>query len=132
NFIVERKDGRLDPRAAEMLRDLNNRQEQIIERVKTIRKELKNLYLPTDHLDEVLAQLTANLDALKEQPDPELFRLQSQVLDQRRNTVRVFPAPPSGFQPSLPRARALHGRILDEPARDPLPGYEEAAKRYYE
>jgi hypothetical protein len=132
NFIVERKDGRIDPRVADMLRDLSSHQEQMIERVKAIRKELKNLYLPTDHVDDVLAQLTANLEALKAQPDPELFRLQSQVLDQLRNTVRVFQTPTSGFQPSLPRERALHGRILDEPARDPLPGYEEAVKRYYE
>jgi hypothetical protein len=132
NFIVERKDGRLDPKVAEMLRDLTSRQEQIIERVKSIRKELRNLYLPTDHLDDVLARLTANLEALKEQPDPELFRLQNQALDQLRNTVRVFQAPASGFQPSLPRERALHGRVLDEPARAALPGYEEAVKRYYE
>lgn len=132
NFIVERKDGRLDPRVAEMLRDLNNRQDQVIERVKAIRKELKNLYLPTEHLDEILAQLQANQEALKAQPEPEIFRLQSQALDQLRSTVRVFQAPTSGFQPSLPRERALHGRVLDEPARDPLPGYEEAVKRYYE
>ncbi len=132
NFIVERQDGRLDPRVAEMLRDLTSRQEQLIERVKAVRKELRNLYLPTDHVDEVLAQLTANLEALKEQPEPELFRLQMQALDQLRNTVRVFGAPTSGFQPSLPRQRSLHGRVLDEPARDALPGYEEAVKRYYE
>ena len=51
NFIVERKDGRLDPKVDEMLRDLTSRQEQIIERAKAIRKELRNLYLPTDHID---------------------------------------------------------------------------------
>ena len=50
-----------------------------------------------------LAQLAANFEALKEQPDPELFRLQMQALDQLRNTVRVFQPPTSGFQPSLPR-----------------------------
>ncbi len=132
NFIVERQDGRLDPRVAEMLRDLTSRQEQLIERVKAVRKELRNLYLPTDHVDDVLAQLAANLEALKEEPDPELFRLQMQALDQLRSTVRVFQPPTSGFQPSLPRERALHGRVLDEPARDALPGYEEAVKRYYE
>jgi hypothetical protein len=132
NFIVERKDGRLDPKVAEMLRDMTSRQEQLIERVKSIRKELRNLYLPTEHIDEVLARLMENLEALKEQPDAELFRLQSQALDQLRNTVRVFQAPTSGFQPSLPRERGLHGRVLDEPARDALPGYEEAVKRYYE
>ncbi len=132
NFLVERKDGRLDPRVADMLRDLTSRQEQLIERVKSVRKELRNLYLPTEHIDEVLSQLTANLEALKEQPEPELFRLRSQALDQLRNTVRVFQAPTSGFQPSLPRERSLHGRVLDEPAREPLPGYEEAVKRYYE
>src|SRR5205814_3144878 len=113
NFIVERKDGRLDPKVAEMLKDLTSRQEQLIERVKAVRKELRNLYLPTDHLDEALAQLAANLEALKEQPDAELFRLQSQALDQLRSTVRVFRSPVSGFQPSLPRERSLHGRVLD-------------------
>jgi hypothetical protein len=132
NFIVERKDSRLDPRVAEMLRDLTSRQEQLIERVKAIRKELRNLYLPTDHIDELLARLSTNLEALKDFPDPELFRVQSQALDQLRSTVRVFQAPTSGFQPSLPRERSLHGRVLDEPARDALPGYEEAVKRYYE
>src|SRR5262249_52140111 len=132
NFIVERKDGRLDPRVAEVLRDLTSRQEQLIERVKAIRKELRNLYLPTDHIDDVLARLTANLEALKNRPDPELCGMQVQALDQLRSTVRVFQPPTRGFQPSLPRQRALHGRVLDEPARDALPGYEEAVKRYYE
>jgi hypothetical protein len=132
NFIVERKDGRLDPKVAEMLRDLTSRQEQLIERVKAIRKELRNLYLPTDHIDDIVARLSANLEALKDFPDPELFRVQSQALDQLRSTVRVFQAPTSGFQPSLPRERSLHGRVLDEPARDVLPGYEEAVKGYYE
>jgi hypothetical protein len=132
NFIVERKDGRLDPKVAEMLRDLTSRQEQLIERVKSLRKELRNLYLPDDHISELLGKLTANLDALKDFPDPELFRMQSEALDQLRNTVRVFQPPTSGFQPSLPRERSLHGRVLDEPARAPLPGYEEAVKRYYE
>src|SRR5262249_5967058 len=59
NQIVERQGGRLDPKVAEMLRDLTAKQEQIIERAKAIRKELKNLYLPTDHLDELLTTLTA-------------------------------------------------------------------------
>jgi hypothetical protein len=130
--IVERQDGRMDPRVAELMRDLTSKQEQVIERVKTIRKELKNLYLPTDHLDELTAQLQANLEALKEQPDPELFRQQSQMLDQLRNTIRVFQSPQTGFQPSLPRERVIRGRVLDQPARVIVPGYEEAVKRYYE
>lgn len=130
--IVERQDGKLDPRVAEMLRDLNNRQEQLIERVKIIRKELRNLYLPTDHLDEILAELTANLASLKERPNAELFRLQRQALDRLRGTVRVFQQAHAGFQPSVPREQVIEGRILDEPARQTLPGYEEAVKQYYE
>jgi hypothetical protein len=132
NQIVERQGGRLDPKVAEMLRDLTSRQEQLIERVKTIRKELKNLYLPTDHLDELLANLTANLEALKQRPDPELFRLQVQTLDRLAGTVRVFHAAQANFQPSLPREQVIRGRVLDEPTRLTLPGYEDAVKRYYE
>lgn len=132
NFIVERKDGRLDPRVAEMLRDMTSHQEQLIERVKAVRKELRNLYLPTDHVDEVLAKLMSNLEALKDEPSPDLFRQQAQALDQLRSTMRVLQGPTSGFQPSLPRERTLHGRTVDEPAREALPGYEEAVKRYYE
>jgi hypothetical protein len=130
--IVERQDGRLDPKMAELLRDLNSEQEQVLERVKAIRKELKNLYLPTDHLDEIAAKLQANLEALKERPDPELFRQQSRLLDSLRQTVRVFQPPQSGFTPSLPRDQAVKGRVVDEPASEPWPGYEEATKRYYQ
>jgi hypothetical protein len=130
--IVERQDGKLDPRVAELMRDLDARHEQLIERIKAIRKELKNLYLPTDHLDQVLADLTANYSSLKERPNPELFRHQQQALDRLRGSVRVFHQAHAGFQPSVPREQVIQGRILDDPARQALPGYEEAVKQYYE
>jgi hypothetical protein len=130
--IVERQAGKLDPRVAEMMRDLDSKHEQLIERIKAIKKELKNLYLPTDHLDELMAELNSNFSALKERPDPELFRVQQQALDRLRGTVRVFHQAHAGFQPSVPREQAVQGRILDDPARQTLPGYEDAVKQYYQ
>ncbi len=132
NTIVERQGGRLDPKVAALLRDLDGKQEQVIERIKAIRKELKNLYLPTDHLDEIAKALRANLDRLKERPDPELFKTQQRTLDRLRSAARVFRRANAGFQPSLPRQQVIRGRVLDEPARQALPGYEEAVKRYYQ
>src|SRR6185369_8965902 len=51
-YIVERQGDKLDPKVAAMLKDMTSKQEQIIERLKAIKKELRNLYLPTEHLDE--------------------------------------------------------------------------------
>lgn len=132
NSIVERQGDKLDPRTADMLRDLTHRQEQVIERIKAIKKDLRRLYLPTDHLEQMEAELRVNLERLKERPDSELFRLQIQTIDRLAGTVKVFQAPRAGFQPSLPRERVIKGHVLDEPARQTLPGYEEAVKRYYE
>ena len=132
NSIVERQDGKIDARVAEMLRDLTGNQEQIIERLKTIRKELKNLYLPTDHIDEIMAELNANLASLKERPSAEVFRMQQQTIDRLRSSLKVLHQAHAGFQPSVPREQAVQGRILGEPARATLPGYENAVKRYYE
>jgi hypothetical protein len=132
NTIVERQGERLDPRVAEMLRDLTSRQEQVIERIKAVKKDLRRLYLPTDHLDQLEAELRVNLERLKERPDSELFRLQMQTIDRLAGTVKVFQAARSGFQPSLPRERVIRGRVIDEPARQALPGYEDAVKRFYE
>jgi hypothetical protein len=132
NTIVERQGDKMDPRVADMLRDLNSRQEQVIERIKAIKKDLRRLYLPTDHLDQMEAQLRVNLERLKERPDAELFRMQMQTIDRLAGTVKVFQAPRAGFQPSLPRERVIKGRVIDEPSRQTLPGYEEAVKRYYE
>ena len=132
NSIVERQGDKIDASVAEMLQDLTGTQEQIIERLKTIRKELKNLYLPTEHLDELMAQLNANLASLKERPNAELFRMQQQTIDRLRSALKVLHQAHSGFQPSVPRDQAVQGRILDEPASAALPGYEDAVKRYYE
>jgi len=132
NAIVERQDGKMDPRVADMLRDLNGTQEQVIERLKVIRKELKSLYLPTDQVNEAMAKLTANLAAMEERPSADLFRLQSQTLDKLRGAMAVFTQYGAGFQPSLPRDQAVRGRVLDDPAHQPIPGYEEAVKHYYE
>jgi len=130
--IVERRDGKLDPRIAEMLRDLESDQEQVIERIKAIKKELKELYLPTEQFDELQARLAANLDRLKEAPDADVFRLQQRTLDELRAAVRVFAPAATAFAPSLPRDQAVRGPVIDEPARQVIPGYEEAVKAYYE
>jgi hypothetical protein len=131
NTIVERQGKPLDPRVAAMLRDMEGDQEQMIERANALRKELKNLYLPTDHLDELIAQISQNLEKLRETPDEETFREQVELIDELRSEARVFNRAQSGFQPSLPRNQQVRGRILDEPAAPPVPGYEEAVKAYY-
>jgi len=130
--IVERQGDAFSADKAEQLRDLTSDQEQLIERIKSIRKDLKNLYLPTDHLDSAIAELTANLEALKESPGPEVFRRQRQALDRLTATLRVFRAARSDFQPSLPRDQQIRGRILDDPARPVHPEYEQQIKQYYE
>jgi hypothetical protein len=131
NYLVERQGGKMDARAAAQLRDLTSKQEQVIERLKAIKKELRNLYLPTEHLDDLAAALEANLESLRDRPDPELFRLQLQTLARLQSAARVFGGATAGLQPSLPRDRIIHGRILDEPAPPALPGYEDAVKDYY-
>lgn len=130
-YIVERQGDKIDAATAALLRDMTSKQEQVIERLKAIKKELRNLYLPTDHLDELAAQLESNLASLKEQPDPELFRQQVQTLDKLRGAMRVFRSANAGLQPSLPRERVIQGRVLDEPASQAIPGYEDAVRQYY-
>jgi len=131
-FIVERADGKLDPKIGELFRDVNTRQDQMIERIKAIKKELRNLYLPTEHLDEIEQQLQASLDRLKERPDAESYRQHVESLARLRAAISVFQAPAGGMESGTARERSVRGRALDDPARAPLPGYEEATKRYYE
>jgi hypothetical protein len=131
NYLVERQGDKLDPKVAAQLRDLTSKQEQLIERLKAIKKELRNLYLPSEHLDELAASLEANLEILKDRPEAELFRMQVQNLERLRGALRVYGNTGASFQPSLPRERAVRGRVLDEPSRPTLPGYEEAVKEYY-
>jgi hypothetical protein len=132
NSIVERQGGKLDASVAEMMRDMNGKQEQIIERLKTIRKELKNLYLPTEHLDQLIDQMQANLHSLNDRPTSDIFRLQQQTLERVRGVLQVFHQAHSGFQASLPREQRVRGNVLDDPARSVPPGYEEAVKTYYQ
>jgi hypothetical protein len=129
--IVERAGEPIDAETAALLRDMNSKQEQVIERLKVLRKELKNLYLPTEHLDELASQLAANLDSLKDRPDAELFRLQGEQLQRLHGALRVFAGAQAGLEPSLPRERVLRGRVLDEPSSPVIPGYEEAVKQYF-
>ena len=131
NQVVERKGAPLDPRVAERMYTMRNKQEQLVQRIKALRKELNNLYLPTDHLDEVMRQLQANMDRLTEKPDADIFRMQVEQLDKLKSTVMVFSRPTSQFGQGLQREQAVKGRVLDEPAAPPLPGYEEAVSRYY-
>ncbi len=132
NSIVERQGGKLDASVAEMMRDMNGKQEQIIERLKTIRKDLKNLYLPTEHLDQLIDQMQANLHSLNDRPSAEIFRLQQQTFERVRGVLQVFHQAHSGFQASLPREQRVRGNVLDDPARSVPPGYEEAVKTYYQ
>ncbi len=130
--IVERKGKPLDFEVAQALRDLESKQEQIIERIKAVKKDLDNLYLPSDQLDEMTAQLRSNLERLVEKPDAELFREQMATLDRLRGALVVFNRPASEFQPSLAREQRVGGDILDEPPWRAVPGYEDAVKAYYE
>lgn len=132
NQIVERKGKPLDARIAEMMYDLEGSQEQVIERIKAIQKELDRLYLPTDHLDEIMAQLKANLDQLGALPDMDIFRQQFELLDKLRSTVVVFDSPASDYEQSVRREQVIRSRILDEPPAPPIPGYEDTVSRYYE
>jgi hypothetical protein len=132
NSIVERQGGKLDASVAEMMRDMNGKQEQLIERLKTIRKDLKNLYLPTEHLDQLIDQMQANLHSLADRPTADIFRLQQQTIEQVRGVLQVFHQAHSGFQASLPREQRVRGDVRDDPARSVPPGYEEAVKTYYQ
>lgn len=132
NQIVERQGKPLDPRVAEMMRDLESNQAQVIQRIKAIRKKLDQLYLPTDHLDDIMAQLTANLDRFEEAPDGEIFRKQIELLDQLKATVVVFNQAGNEFEQSLQRDQRLRGQVLDESATPAMPGYEDATRAYYE
>jgi hypothetical protein len=131
HYIVERQGDKFDAKSAAMLRDMTSKQEQVIERLKSIKKELRNLYLPTEHLDDMAAALQTGLETLKERPDGDLFRMQLQNLDRLRGALQVFQGAGTSFRPTLPRERALRGRILDEPARPVIPGYEDAVKQYH-
>src|SRR5204863_30892 len=82
-------------------------QKQLIERANALRKELKNIYLPTDHLDDLIAQLNQNLEKLRENPTAEAFRTQQELLDRLRSEARVFNRAQAGFQPSLPRQQQV-------------------------
>ena len=130
--IVERQGAPLDPRIAERMRDTNGRHDQVIDRIKALKKELDRLYLPSDHLDELMKKMAANLDRLTHMPDPEIFRQQVELLDRLAGAVVVFGRPESVYQQTLPREQIIRGRILDEPARPTPPHYEEAVSRYYE
>lgn len=131
HFMVERQGNKLAAEVAEMMRDMNSKQEQTLERLKAIRKDLKNLYLPTEHLDELIGQMQANLHSLSERPSVEIFRLQQQTLEQLKGALAVFHQAHAGFQQSLPREQAVRGKVRDNPSRAVPPGYEEAVAAYY-
>ncbi|MEO6848943.1 MAG: hypothetical protein ABI443_14445 [Chthoniobacterales bacterium] len=124
--------GQLDPKVAAMLRDLKGSQDQIIERVNALKKEFKDLYLPTERLDELSKQLVANLEKMKESPDADFFKEQEQILNQLRTEAMVFGRAVSNNQPSVPRNQAVQGRVMDEPPSHTNPGYQKAVSRYYE
>lgn len=131
NKIVERMGKPMDPKVAELLRDLESDQEQLIERVKTIRKQFDDLYLPSEQLDRIIDEMTANLDRLKQQPDAEVFRQMIETLDRLRSVASVYNMSGSGFEPAVPRRQTIDGHILDEAPQPAMPGYERAVDIYY-
>ncbi|HUW34152.1 MAG TPA: hypothetical protein VM223_21300 [Planctomycetota bacterium] len=133
HLMVERQGGpAIDPRVAQMLRALESNQRQVIQRINALKKQLNNLYLPTDQVDELSRQLAANLDRLKDAPDADVFRRQQETLAKLRSAVMTAGQAASDFQPSLPREQAIRGPILDEPQPSPMPQYDEAVKCYFE
>lgn len=132
NQIVERQGKPLDPHVAERMRDLESNQEQVIERIKAIKKQLDQMYLPSDHLDDIMDQLKANLDRLKDKPARDLFRRQIELLGRLKGAAVVFGRSTSGYEQSVERDQRVRGRILDESAAATNPGYEDAVNRYYE
>lgn len=130
--IVERAGAPLSPEVADALRSMEHREQQLVERVKRIRKELDNLFLPSDHLDDALQAFSAGMDRLREQPDADVFRTQIETLERLVGAVMVFDRPDSEFQPGMALQPALRGDILDEPASDVPPGYDDVVKAYYE
>ncbi|MCC7418809.1 MAG: hypothetical protein IT428_00875 [Planctomycetaceae bacterium] len=129
--IVERQGKGIDASMAEAMRDLTSKQEQTLERLKSIRKELKNLYLPTEQLDDLISRMQANLHSLSERPTGDVYQLQQKTLHEIRGALQVFHQAHAGFQASLPREQAVRGRVIDDPSRAVPPGYEEAVREYY-
>ncbi len=77
------------------------------------------MYLPTEHLDDLVAALETNLDALKDRPEAELFRLQTQTLDKLRGTLRVFQNAAPAFSPACPASALSGAGPLMSPAPKP-------------
>ncbi len=132
HYIVEHQGEKIDQKVVDQLFDHTaKQQEQVIERLKAIKKELNSLFLPTDHLDPLIEALSANLESLKDRPDAEMFRQQMQTLDKLRSAVRVFQTASQNIELSTSRERSLRGKILDEPNSAVLPGYEDAVRQYF-
>lgn len=129
--IVERQGEALPPEVAELMRREEHREEQLIERLKTVKKDFERLFLPTDHLDDLMGRLQDNLDRLRSEPTEDVFRQRIELLSQLQASVMVVHRPSTEFVQSVPRAPRLTGRILDEKATPSFPGYEEVVERYY-
>ncbi|MEO6054144.1 MAG: hypothetical protein ABIP97_09045 [Chthoniobacterales bacterium] len=130
--VVERKGAPLDPNAAAMMRDLKSRQLQLIERSKIIKKELQNLYLPTEPFEALITQLMDNTNRMTTSPDGKFFRDQLQALNQLRQKVQVFNEARSNFQSSLARVQEVKGHVLDQSASQTSSNYENSVKDYFE
>lgn len=129
--IVERQDGSLPPDVAERMRREDHREDQLIERLKTVKKDFERLFLPTDHLDDLMSRLQDNLDRLRAEPTEDIFRERIELLSQLQSSIVVVHRPSTEFVQSVPRVPRLEGRILDEKATPSFPGYEEVVERYY-
>ena len=110
NSIVERQGDKIDAATAPQLRDLTSKQEQVIERLKAIKKELRTCTCRPITWTNWPPNWRPTWQHLKERPDPDLFRLQLQTLDGCA-AVRVFrgaagiPAEPAARTPD-PRSGA--------------------------
>lgn len=130
--MAQKKGEKFSPELMESMRDPNSKVKQTIDNIKALKKDLKNLYLPAGKLAALEAELSANLEQLKERPTPELVRRQMRALEQLKQTLKVLDRARSSLQPTLPRNQEIRSAVLDEPSRATVPGYEDAVKRYYE
>ncbi|MEO8205783.1 MAG: hypothetical protein ABI615_06345 [Chthoniobacterales bacterium] len=132
NKLVDRKGAPIDPKIAALMRDLKSNQEQLTERIKSLRKDLKNLYLPTDGWDKAILALSLATDRLDKVPDENFFQQELQLLSSLRQKLQVFETVSSSYQPSAPRTQTVQGKILDEPSSQTAFKYEDTVKNYFE
>ncbi len=127
--IVDRPGKPVDPKIIATLYDHETDKFQVLQRVKTLRKELKGLFLPNEKMiEEDLSNIERKL---RETSDADVFVFEKQVLNRVEGLVLNW-QPVSTVEASVPRSQGVRGDVHDQPPSQANPGYEEAVKYYYE